>query len=93
MTAAFRRSDGGIGERQSEPWPVGIGWVERVQNDVGGTRGGADRGMVQRVDLDDLGVGRRARRAAWPHQARNAPAGVAERPRRRVTEPPGGAEY
>jgi hypothetical protein len=64
-----------------------------VQNDVGGARRCADRGVVQRVDLDDLGVGRRARRAAWPHQARDAPASVAERPRRRVTEPPGGAEY
>jgi len=64
-----------------------------VQNDVGVARRCADRGVVERVDLDDIGVGRRARRAAWPHQARDAPAGVAERPRRRVTEPPGGAEH
>jgi hypothetical protein len=64
-----------------------------MQNDIGAARRFADRGMVERVDLDDLGVGRRAGRAARPHQARHGPASVAEHLRRRVTEPPGGAEH
>src|SRR5262249_4559244 len=83
----------GAGERRRPPCPVRIGGVERVQNDIGAARRRAARVMVERVDLDDLGVGRRAGRAARPHQARHGPAGVTERLRRRVTEPPGGAEH
>jgi hypothetical protein len=64
-----------------------------VQNDIGAARRCADRGMVERVHLDHLGVDRRAGRAPRPHQAHHGPTGVAERLRRRVTEPPGGAEH
>ena len=49
-----------------------------------------DRG-VARHDLDHLGAARRERGLAGPHQAFDAPAGVAERLCRGVAEAPAGA--
>ena len=63
-----------------------------MQNDVGAARRVGDGGMIERVNLDDLGAAGRARRGARPHQAGDRPAGIAERFRRPVAEPPGRAE-
>jgi len=64
-----------------------------VQNDIGATPRFGDGDVVERVEFHDLGTGRCTPRAAQPHQARDRPTAVAERLRRRVSEPTGGAEH
>jgi hypothetical protein len=64
-----------------------------VQNHSGPARRCADSGVVERVELYDLGTGGCAGGAAGPHQARDRPAGIAERLSGLVAEPPGGAEH
>jgi hypothetical protein len=49
--------------------------------------------MVERINLDDLGAGRRARGTPRPHQARDCPAGVAEGLRCHVADPAAGTEH
>jgi hypothetical protein len=48
--------------------------------------------MIERVDLDHFGAGRRARRTARSHQARDLPAGATESLRRSIAKSPGGPE-
>jgi hypothetical protein len=64
-----------------------------VQDHIGAARGFGDRAVVERVDLDDLGARRRARRASGPHQTRDRPAGGAERLRRLEAKPSCRAEH
>jgi hypothetical protein len=64
-----------------------------VQDDIGAACRCADRGMVERINLDDLGAGRRARRTARPHQAGDRPACVAEGLRCHVAEAAAGTEH
>src|SRR5437879_5971351 len=52
----------------------------------------ADRGVVERVDLADLRPAQRMRGPARAYKADDSPAGVPERARRCITEPPAGAE-
>ncbi|SRR6266851_5316168 len=63
-----------------------------MQHHVGPARCFADRGVVERVDLADLRPAQRMRGPARAYKADDSPAGVPERARRCITEPPAGAE-
>jgi len=64
-----------------------------MHHDVDGASCFADCGVVERVNLHDLGVGRGAGRAARADQADHGPAGIAECFAGLVAEPAGGAEH
>ena len=64
-----------------------------MQDHVGIARRIGDGGAVGDIDLQDLGAHGRAAGRARPHQARDRPAGIAERLGRRMAETPGRAEH